>query len=555
MSHSTWRRWLNHLLSPARRRSPRADRKTFRPTCDMLEDRCLLSCSMHPSYGPDVKVAQPSSGLLATIDAPRADAGQDTAYTLGSLACTDGGASRTSLVTLPKTARSRLDVTAGGATLSTTGPVNFVGPEQEGPGTPNKSRLAALDVSGLQPGPELTGYEPATFSNVDVATFGDGDPNAPDGLSATIDWGDGTITHDAAIVSYGYDGYAVEGTHTYNEGGTYPITVTVTDAAGSTQTTGEASVEDAPLQVTNQMPVQAAEGKLYKGQLVTFKDTGTGTPAQEGDFTAKVDWGDGSTTLGTVVTDGSIFAVNGSHTYAEAGTFPVKVRIEDVHGSMCIGNLTADVSDVPFAVTGAIITSTAGSSFFNGAVGVVSDDNPLARPADFTVTIAWGDGHISSGSLDPDGNGKFEIRGSNTYAMPGSYRVHISVSDAGRVSAAGDGAAEVDDGLIHLPGPPVSIFTGRLHRLKRRGRRYRQTVTLVNMSDRTLAAPISLVLAGLGHRVRLLNASGFSMADDPFINAHGPLAPYGSADLVLEFLSPTPRIKYEPYVVVGPGPR
>jgi Ca2+-binding RTX toxin-like protein len=53
---------------------------------------------------------------------------------------------------------------------------------------------------------------------------------APYKLSASIDWGDGTVTNGSIVVdsALGAGGYAVDGSHTYAVGGSYSITTTVT---------------------------------------------------------------------------------------------------------------------------------------------------------------------------------------------------------------------------------------------------------------------------------------------------------------------------------------
>jgi hypothetical protein len=47
------------------------------------------------------------------------------------------------------------------------------------------------------------------------------------------------------------------------------------------------------------------------------------------ELTARIDWGDGATSTGAVSGAGTVRAINGSHTYARRGRYPVRVTITD----------------------------------------------------------------------------------------------------------------------------------------------------------------------------------------------------------------------------------
>src|SRR6185312_14890447 len=88
------------------------------------------------------------------------------------------------------------------------------------------------------------------------------------------------------------------------------------------------------------------EGTAFSGALATFTDQNPNGKAS--DFTATVDWGDGSsTTIGTITAstpDGggpTLFTVSGSHTYAAPGSYKISVVVTDVGGAVFRGQTVA----------------------------------------------------------------------------------------------------------------------------------------------------------------------------------------------------------------------
>ena len=127
--------------------------------------------------------------------------------------------------------------------------------------------------------------------------------------------------------------------HTFAENylGGVPHTgsVVVTDPTGQSTTLKFAvPVADAPLTLACGTP--AVSLQAFSGTVASLHDGDPAAPLS--DFTATVDWGDGSSSSGTVSGSSGDYLVAGSHTYASTGYFPVKVHVDDVGGS------TADVS-------------------------------------------------------------------------------------------------------------------------------------------------------------------------------------------------------------------
>jgi hypothetical protein len=185
----------------------------------------------------------------------------------------------------------------------------------------------ALTASGSA----VSAVEGAAFSGV-VATVSD--PNTGGtaaGLTATIDWGDGSPLSNG-IVSGGGGSFTVSGGHTYAEEGSFTVTTTVGDAAtsrilGTAKST--ATVADAPL--TAGLIKEACDSGTC---VVTFRFTDANPGATVADFTATIDWGDGSSSAGVVTAGGGGFVVTGSHVYADGGSgHAITVSVKDKGGS------------------------------------------------------------------------------------------------------------------------------------------------------------------------------------------------------------------------------
>jgi uncharacterized repeat protein (TIGR01451 family) len=122
--------------------------------------------------------------------------------------------------------------------------------------------------------------------------------------------------------------------------------------------------------------------------------------------------------------------------------------------------------------------------------------------------------------------------------------------------------------LISTPGPePVHDVSTQvsvgLGRLRRKGKRLRQTVTLHNLAGTALEEPLSLVLDGLPRKVTLVGAAGTTQAQgrpgSPYVNvtpAGGALPPNGTMIVVLAFRGPAgSHLRYSTRVLAGIGPR
>ena len=62
-------------------------------------------------------------------------------------------------------------------------------------------------------------------------------------------------------------------------------------------------------------------------------------------------------------------------------------------------------------------------------VATFRDADPNAQPGDYAVTIAWGDGTRSAGTVRRTADGIFAVRGHHTYIATGTRKVTVSITD------------------------------------------------------------------------------------------------------------------------------
>ncbi|HVT58835.1 MAG TPA: hypothetical protein VHR45_10585 [Thermoanaerobaculia bacterium] len=259
-----------------------------------------------------------------------------------------------------------------------------------------------------------------------VADVTDGRVGAlPGDLTATITWGDGTMT--AGTVAG--PPFVVSGMHTYADEGAVTLSVSVTDKVDTNTGSGMhgESVAEGDALTPMATTFSAVEGQSFSGTVATFSDSNLTNVSA--DFTATIDWGDGAITAGVVGGSNGSFSVTGAHTYSEEGNFPVLVTLTDDAGTATAqAHNTAKVSEGD-ALAGTPTTfSATKSQAFTGVVATFSDSNTGNAANDFAAAIDWGDTTSSLGTIS-GGNGSFSVGGSHTYASAGIFPVKVTLAD------------------------------------------------------------------------------------------------------------------------------
>lgn len=400
-----------------------------------------------------------------------------------------------------------LNVDAGGATANLSGSTITIGTTSiafSNFESVNIQNALGAPVVPVTPPLPVNAIEGTPVQNVTVARFTDADPGAKAAdYVATIDWGDGTttagaITADASSPTV----FFVTGSHTYAEEGPFTVTTTILDQGGSfvsttggttvtitftpeppVNTTSPATVTDAPL-ASKGATVTKVEGVSLTGVVATFTDSGGGEPV--GNYTPTIDWGDGTTTSGTIGAVGSpsgvTFTVTGTHTYALSGSYPLTVTIADEGGAQTIAQGLAVITPAPLVATGTAVATTEGQAF-TGQVATFTDV-PAGSLSDYKAVIYWGDGRpATAGAItQPGGPGSpFSVAGSHVYrdanvnGGTGSFAITIFVSDK-------DGAFTTVTTTATVADRPI-VLTGRLSPKSDHGKSSSDGITNVNQPE------------------------------------------------------------------------
>lgn len=308
--------------------------------------------------------------------------------------------------------------------------------------------------------PEVKGFtgQPITVSG----EFRDDNPYGQlSDLTGAIDPGDGGADVPATVTLLGggpaiHDDpldYLVSGDVVYTDPGIYHAILKLTDKGGSSadhQVT--VKVEQNPLAVVP--TISGVEGTAFSGKLATFTmphDSGPDVNLQNYDLSYTIDWGDGTAKDSVASFSGG--DINGTHTYADEGTYTYTVTVtatkqhhdttSDKNDKTLVffGVGKATIADAALNVTGVDGTATAGT-LFTKIVAHFTDANPLSVLADFTTapggaTISWGDGSaVSTGTVTTSSGGGYDVTGTHTYATAGTYTVTITVKDMGGAQAS-----------------------------------------------------------------------------------------------------------------------
>ena len=178
--------------------------------------------------------------------------------------------------------------------------------------------------------------------------------------------------------------------------------------------------------------LSVVEGTAYPA-LTVGTITHEDPPTSAVGMTATVDWGDGTSSAATLTANasGGLNVVAG-HAYRRAGTYTTRTTVTDAAGLRTVTTGTAIVSNAAVAVAAKAFAATINAPV-TAVVATFSDANPFSQLSDFSATIDWGNGRVTTGIVRADaaaGAGKYTVTGTQTYAASGSFTVKVTVTDA-----------------------------------------------------------------------------------------------------------------------------
>ena len=311
-----------------------------------------------------------------------------------------------------------------------------------------------------------------------------------------VNWGDGTPAETLTAANLTAMGsptgvvFSISDAHTYAEEGTFAITIVVTDDGGSeTVISSSAKIGDAALAASATQPTVSTHeatvfpipqfgAPVFRGDVASFVDANAGAPIA--DFTATIDWGDGTPiSAGTILagppgSPAGTFVVDGAHTYADAGvnggvgTYPIQVFVQDVGGSRLTIANTANVADEAIVVTGKLNpASDSGVSNSDDVTNVRQPDffgssEPFSHVTLFATPIGGGT-PIQIGQVQAGGDGSWNIT-SNVPLTDGHYDITASAVDQFGVTTTVAPVTITADLLIDTTAPRITgMFFNRLN--------------------------------------------------------------------------------------------
>lgn len=360
-------------------------------------------------------------GSSLSLDVEAMDSDVDDVVTLGALGvpanASFGGGSGNPV-------SSGLTFTPSAAQLGQNYVVNFVATDDRGASAPSLSIvLNVVELTNAEPtavaGGPYTGQEgsPVSFDGT-----GSSDPDGDD-LTYSWDFGDGNT------------GTGPTPSHTYADNGSYTVTLSVEDEEGATdENTTTATIDNVAPSVGSiaDLPSDPVGVGTAVSLRAAFTDAGVLDT-----HSAVIDWGDGSTSAGSLSQGSGSGSVSGTHAYTAAGVYAVTVTVTDNDGDS--GSSLYEYV-VVFDPDGGFVT---GGGWVDVPAASYTGDLAAAGPARFGFVSKY-----LPGRVEPDGSTQFQFRAAGLNFHSNDY--DWLVISGPRAQYKGEGTLNRDGGYCFL---------------------------------------------------------------------------------------------------------
>jgi hypothetical protein len=273
--------------------------------------------------------------------------------------------------------------------------------------------------------------------------------------NVNVNWGDGGSTG----FSVGSTGGLGSQPHTYTEDGTKTVSVTVTDAGGSSDTeTFQVSVSEPGISASGVGLAPISEGTpAATVPIATFTHANGVEPASA--FTAQANWGNGLVTATVSQNgDGSYTVFSPRPLFTEAGNFSVTWSVSEDNASATSSDQLT-VTEPPITVAGQPLSAVnEGDAGANVTVATFTHANGIEPSGAFTATVNDGVNNWGGVSITgPDGNGVYSVQANRTsYAEDGTKTITVTVGENGAESNSGSNTTSL---VVNEPGINASNAT------------------------------------------------------------------------------------------------
>lgn len=291
-----------------------------------------------------------------------------------------------------------------------------------------------------------------------------------------------------------------------------------------------------PLVGTGGFTYSASEGAAPTDQAVaTFTDPGA--PGLPSDYSADIDWGDGTTTPADAITQDAqtqVFSVSGSHAYADEGTFDVRVILHHPGASDVVVRSKAVAIDPSVIGMGSFsYVATVGATPSIQTVAAFSDPAGAETLADYSAHIDWGDGTPpTTGIIGEDMASLFTVSGAHAYVTGGAFTIHVTLHHG----AATDAQVTSDATVTSISSATTTTLTSD----HASGATYGETVTLtaqVSAAGGTPPGSVDFVDQTTGQDLGAATLAVVNGIDEASVSATGLTA--GSHNIFASYTSDT----------------